>query len=113
MKRIATMALAILMVGTLLTGCGDKAKGSNSNSNGDETVYTFKMANQAPPGDPQYDSFVYLEEILEDRSGGRIDVTYYGLQQPGADRNDHERRRPVHHLPRLHLYRSGFLAEIL
>lgn len=56
MKRIATMALAILMVGTLLTGCGDKAKGSNSNSNGDETVYTFKMANQAPPGDPQYDS---------------------------------------------------------
>lgn len=93
MKRIASMALAILMVGTLLTGCGgSKTESSSSDSapaaSGDDTVYTFKMANQAPPGDPQYDSFVYLEEILEERSGGRIDVTYYPNSTMGSSNQE-------------------------
>ena len=94
MKKIVSMALALFMITTMLTACGGSSStapkdDANTDSGAaDGKVYTFKMANQAPPGDPQYDSFVYLEEILEERSGGRIDVTYYPNSTMGSSNQE-------------------------
>lgn len=93
MKRLFALLLTVLMVSSLLAGCGGKTSSdSGSSDSGDSSasgeVYTFKMANQAPPGDPQYDSFVYLEEILEERSGGRFDVTYYPNSTLGSSNQE-------------------------
>ena len=76
-KKILLMLLCATMLLTLgLTGC----KGDNKNVSTDkkEETYKFSIAHLQSAGSAGADAFTYLEKVLEEKSGGRIDVTIYG-----------------------------------
>ncbi|MEL7650194.1 MAG: TRAP transporter substrate-binding protein [Sedimentibacter sp.] len=82
-KTLLLFAILSLILG--LTGCGSNSKASTTESTTDskkavevEDSYKFSIAHLQSKGSAGADAFTYLEKILEEKSGGRIDVTIYG-----------------------------------
>ncbi|WP_130861175.1 TRAP transporter substrate-binding protein [Bacilliculturomica massiliensis] len=77
--RVLTFVLCMaLMLALGLTGCGDSGSGGDGGgggANGD--TYTFKIVNLAAEQDPLNVSYRHLEEQLEEKSDGRIQVEIY------------------------------------
>lgn len=75
-KKFLVLLFAIMLLLIGLTGCkGD----SNSTQTGTkEETFKFSIAHLQSKGSAGADAFTYLEKILEEKSGGRIDVTIYG-----------------------------------
>jgi len=67
-KRIALLVSLVMLLSLGLAGYGGAS----------ETVYKFRIAHLQNDGDAGADAITYLGNLLEEKSGGRIDVTIYG-----------------------------------
>ncbi|MCD8140018.1 MAG: TRAP transporter substrate-binding protein [Planctomycetaceae bacterium] len=74
LKKCVVCVIAVLAALTVRAAAGDEIR--------------FIMTNQAPPEDVQHHSFVYLKDILEERSGGRIKVTYFNNSTMGSSNQE-------------------------
>ncbi len=92
-KRILALALSLLMMGSLLTGCGDSSGGNTVQSDGGAegekataeqplklTYATAEQANMAA-GQTSY----WVVDQIESRSEGAIDIDHIGESQLGTD----------------------------
>ena len=80
--RVFAFVLCMTLILSLgLTGCGGSGSGAGGNENGGDggsgETYTFKIVNLAAEQDPLNVSYRYLEEQLEEKSEGRIQVEIY------------------------------------
>lgn len=75
-KKLLALILGVVLVLSLgLTGCGG---GGGEEPAGDAETFVFKVAHLQSAGSAGADAITYLEEILEERSEGRIEVEIYG-----------------------------------
>lgn len=95
MKKLMALLLAFAMV-LGLVACGGSPAASDpgttdeqqpaaspAESSGD-AEYVIKLANPSNPDDNVVKAFYYFEELVEERSGGRIDVQVYDSGQLGS-----------------------------
>lgn len=89
MKRLLTLILVLLMVMSMLSGCGGSTSpGSGGSDDGsaapaNAVVIKFAHAGAIMEGDPQHEGALYFEKILEERSNGYYDVQVFGSTQLG------------------------------
>ena len=70
MKKTLAMVLALVMMFTLLTGCG--GGGGDSGGDGTGAEYTWRMAlNGSAPGELGYDMATFFKEKVEELTSGR------------------------------------------
>jgi len=80
-RKIAFLLSFVLVMALAFTGCGKSGDSSEGQTNADsdvEQIYEFSIAHIQNDGDAGDEALVYLAEILEERSEGRIDATVYG-----------------------------------
>ncbi len=78
-KKLLVLFMALVMLTAAgLTGCGGGQGSEDSEGTADQKTYEFSIAHIQSAGSAGADAFTYLEQILEEKSGGRIDVTIYG-----------------------------------
>lgn len=77
MKKTLAMVLALVMMFTLLTGCG--GGGGDSGGDGTGAEYTWRMAlNGSAPGELGYDMATFFKEKVEELTSGRVSIEFYG-----------------------------------
>lgn len=85
-KKVALLLSLVMLLSLGLAGCGGTGETEEPEANVDDTVYEFKVAHLQNDGDAGADAITFLSEILEEKSGGRIDVTIYGSKSmAGSD----------------------------
>ena len=73
MKKTLAMVLALVMMFTLLTGCG--GGGGDSGGDGTGAEYTWRMAlNGSAPGELGYDMATFFKEKVEELTSGRVSM---------------------------------------
>lgn len=102
MKRRFCLLILVLLMGTLLftacskSGSSSTPPASTGNSTGeskadDGKVYEMKISHLTTETDPLHIGYLYLKDILEERTNGRIKVTIYGNKQlANSDREQAE-----------------------
>ncbi|NYB72771.1 TRAP transporter substrate-binding protein [Sedimentibacter hydroxybenzoicus DSM 7310] len=73
MKKILSILMAIMLVATMLTGCG-----------GSKDEYTIKVASILADNDPETLGLKKFKELVESRSDGKIVVELYPNAQLGS-----------------------------
>ncbi|MCG8485742.1 MAG: TRAP transporter substrate-binding protein [Clostridia bacterium] len=88
MKKIFVLSLVIIVcLALVFTGCQNKTQESQGDSSAtDEKVYTFKIGHGSSEETPNHKAFLKLEEIIESKTDGHIQVEIYPSQQLGGDR---------------------------
>lgn len=77
------MVLALVMMFTLLTGCG--GGGGDSGGDGTGAEYTWRMAlNGSAPGELGYDMATFFKEKVEELTSGRVSIEFYGGNSLGS-----------------------------
>ena len=83
MKKTLAMVLALVMMFTLLTGCG--GGGGDSGGDGTGAEYTWRMAlNGSGPGELGYDMATFFKEKVEELTSGRVSIEFYGGNSLGS-----------------------------
>lgn len=83
MKKTLAMVLALVMMFTLLTGCG--GGGGDSGGDGTGAEYTWRMAlNGSAPGELGYDMATFFKEKVEELTSGRVSIEFYGGNSLGS-----------------------------
>lgn len=101
MKKKICLLVSVLIIATLLfTGCNSSEPTSPSNSSGqggnnaassNDKVYEMKISHLTSEIDPLHIGYEYLNDILTERTDGRIKVTIYGNKQlANSDREQAE-----------------------
>ena len=95
MKKFLSMILVLGLSATLLAGCGGSSDTADSGNSGDTAAegndagyntLNIIAAHGSTETVAQHTSYVYLKELLEERSGGAITMDIYPNQQLGGDR---------------------------
>lgn len=81
MRKVLSIVLTLIMVLTMMTGCG----GGDSTSSGDSV--TIKVSLSQAATEPPVVAAQYFEQIVEERSGGAIQVEVYPDNQLGNERD--------------------------
>lgn len=82
-KKTLAMVLALVMMFTLLTGCG--GGGGDSGGDGTGAEYTWRMAlNGSAPGELGYDMATFFKEKVEELTSGRVSIEFYGGNSLGS-----------------------------
>ena len=97
-KRIYLVVSVLLITALLFAGCSKDAapatpveQGSNSEASNDGKVYEMKISHITTEIDPLHIGYEYLNDILTERTNGRIKVTIYGNKQlANSDREQAE-----------------------
>lgn len=78
-KLIMLLLCGILLLSFAVTGCtGDsKSDSPNASTGTNKETFKFSVAHLQSKGSAGADAITYLEEILEEKSEGRIEVTVY------------------------------------
>ncbi len=93
-SRIAALIIAAIMACSL-TACGPKetgpsatTPGNNSGSTGGtaSASYVFKAGHVQPATHPYHTGLVYMNELLQERTGGQVALDIYPSSQLGAER---------------------------
>lgn len=83
MKKVMTISLALgILFG--LVGCSDTGSSSANGSNSVDTV-TFQLGVAQEDSNPYSQGAYYFEEIMEERSEGRIQIDVYTNSQLGGE----------------------------
>ena len=97
MKKTLAMVLALVMMFTLLTGCG--GGGGDSGGDGTGAEYTWRMAlNGSAPGELGYDMATFFKEKVEELTSGRVSIEFYGGNSLGSTTEVLEGMASGHHL---------------
>lgn len=83
MKRKGIAVILIMALLFAFTGCGDSANNSDAQKDGE--VYKVALARNLPESDPTSQGDLYLKKLLEEKSDGRFEVTWYGNSQVVAN----------------------------
>ena len=94
MKKFLSLILVLGLSATLLAGCGGSSDTADSGDSGDAAegndagynTLNIIAAHGSTETVAQHTSYVYLKELLEERSGGAITMDIYPNQQLGGDR---------------------------
>ena len=95
MKKFLSLILVLGLSATLLAGCGGSSDTADSGNSGDTAAegndagyntLNIIAAHGSTETVAQHTSYVYLKELLEERSGGAITMDIYPNQQLGGDR---------------------------
>ncbi len=91
-KQLIAASLTLLMSLSLLAGCGGKKADSQPADGGDaaESTYKIQLAGSVSEDHPITQGLYKLEELLEEYSGGRIQVDVYPNGQLGSNREYYE-----------------------
>jgi len=91
-KRIALLVTLIMALTMGLAGCGGGSGDESGNDvAGNDQVYEMKISHLTTEIDPLHIGYVYLKELLDERTDGRIKVTIYGNKQlANSDREQAE-----------------------
>ena len=89
MKRYIGIALALALV-LSLAGCGEKPKDSGANpSSGPEAggapAYTIQLAHSMMENTPQHMGALKFKELVEEKTGGQVQVDIFPAGQLGSD----------------------------
>ena len=103
MKKFLSLILVLGLSATLLAGCGGSSDTADSGDSGDAAegndagynTLNIIAAHGSTETVAQHTSYVYLKELLEERSGGAITMDIYPNQQLGGDREYTEDSLPV------------------
>lgn len=101
MKRRFCLLISVLLIATLMfTGCSKSGSTDTAASSGNSTgeskgddgkVYEMKISHLTTEIDPLHIGYVYLKDILNERTNGRINLTIYGNKQlASSDREQAE-----------------------
>lgn len=83
-KKFAVLALALCVsLSLLLTGCGGDS--GEAGASGDGEVVKIALARNLPESDPASQGDLNFKKLLEEKSGGRFEVTWYGNSQVVAN----------------------------
>lgn len=91
MKRLAALALTLIMVASM-TACGSSgsgtqqsaSSGASSAAKDDGKVYKITYANTVADSNPQAINAKYMAERMKELSGGRIEMTVFNNNKLGA-----------------------------
>lgn len=86
MKKIITLLLCVLMIVSLLTGCGGSTETPAADSSAELPSYTIKFAHVAADGASAAIAAENFKSKIEEKSGGRIKVEIYGNSTLGSER---------------------------
>lgn len=87
MKKKGLYFLAIITLLLVVSGCGDKADGTNGDSKGnDDSEYVIKFAHVVSATTAKGKAAEKFGELIEERTDGRIKVEIYPDSQLGSDR---------------------------
>lgn len=82
MKKVSSLILAMLLLVSLLTGCGGTAQteptGTGETSGDGTAEYVWKMALNSSEGDNAYDMGAAFAEKIMELTDGRVQVDLYG-----------------------------------
>ena len=78
MKKVLSIVLALIMILTMVTGCGGGTSGDS---------VTIKVSLSQAATEPPVVAAQYFEQIVEERSGGAIQVEVYPDNQLGNERD--------------------------
>lgn len=83
MKKTLMFLLGLVLFSSMVFAQG----GKEAPSNDAKGQYVIKMANPSNPEDNCVKAFYYFEKIVEERTGGRVDVQVFDSAQLGAHRD--------------------------
>ena len=99
-KSIIAMCIVTAMAVTILAGCGSSGNAAQSGASGaaasnnantaSSDVITLKFGCCALPGDVAYDGAEYWTNLVNERSGGHLNVELYGSGVLGSDKDTTE-----------------------
>ena len=81
-KQVLSLVLTVIMIMTMMTGCGGNENGGTT---GDKV--TIKVSLSQAATEPPVQAANYFKEIVEERSGGSITVEVYPDNQLGNERD--------------------------
>lgn len=88
MKKVSSLILAMLLLASLLTGCGGTAQteptGTGETSGDGTAEYVWKMALNSSEGDNAYDMGAAFAEKIMELTDGRVQVDLYGRRGTGV-----------------------------
>jgi len=88
MKKILIISLIVVLLGTMLVGCG--ANGANneqeSSQENDQEKIVIKAGHGGPENNAYHLGWLKFKEIVEEKTDGKIEVKIYPNQQLGGDR---------------------------
>lgn len=84
MKKLLSISLIVILVVTMLAGCGASNE-SNEPEVNQETV-EIKVGHGNPESNAIHEGWLKFKEIVEEKSGGNIEVKIYPNGQLGGDR---------------------------
>lgn len=75
-KKLLVVLLGLILVLTFaFSGCGGQQETDTATE--DDTVYTMKIAHLTNESDSMHQGALYLEQIVEERTDGRVEVEIY------------------------------------
>lgn len=90
-KRIAAFGLSLIMMVTLLAGCGSGNSGpetsTGSGTGSFDAEYNWTCGVNLPTDHPYYTGMVKFGELMNEKSGGRINLEVYPSAQLGNERD--------------------------
>lgn len=93
MRKIRTFLAIVLAFGVVmsLTACGGQNNAASSDANsansGDsKETYVFKVGHVQPQDHPYHTGMVYMNDLLKEKTNGRISLDIYPSSQLGAER---------------------------
>lgn len=89
LKSVSLLLCVVMLVSMVFTGCGNGDSGDSGNGGGDGEVYTLNACNLVPEEDPIHMGMAYLEQLLEEKSEGRIQMEIFGNKSV-SNSNDEE-----------------------
>lgn len=84
MKKILALVLAAMMVFTF-AACSSGSDDPAGETGGDEKTFVMKLAHDLSEDTPQHQGSQIFEQLVEENSGGRIDVQIFPAGQLGTD----------------------------
>lgn len=83
-KKVIAGALALMVAGSLLAGCGKKDSGAADKKEG--AKYTFRLAETHPPDYPTTLGDKKFAELVAERTSGRIKIEVFPSSQLGEEK---------------------------
>lgn len=87
LKKVVSLLLSAVMLLGVLAGCGGTGKGAdNASAPAADGVLTLRLSHVANELHVSHRAALYLKTLLEEQSGGRIELEVYPNGQLGAER---------------------------